>query len=58
VAAAQWVNATINRTMVSVVEGALEIRRGRAERVGEGVYLSFGGVKGATEKLNGESDGP
>ncbi len=53
-AAAQWVNATINRTM----EGALEIRRGRAERVGEGVYLSFGGVKGATEKLNGESDGP
>ncbi len=48
------VNATINQTMVSAVEGALEMRRNRAERVGEGVYSSLGGAKGATEKIKME----
>ncbi len=37
--------------MVSAVEGALEMRRNGAERVGEGVYSLLGGAKGATEKF-------
>ncbi len=48
------VDATINQTMVSAVEGALEMRRDRAERVGEGVYSSLGGAKEATEKIKME----
>jgi hypothetical protein len=48
------VDATINQTMVSAVDGALEIRLDRAECVGEGVYSSLGGAKGATEKIKME----
>ncbi len=48
------VDATINQTMVLAVEGALEMRRDRAERVGEGVYSLLGEAKGATEKIKME----
>ncbi len=50
-AAAQWIDATTNRTMVSTVWGALESRFGWAEHVREEVKSSFWVANRATKKV-------
>ena len=50
-AAAQWIDTTTNRTIVSARCSALERRCERAERVGEEVYSSFRVANRAMKKM-------
>jgi DNA-binding protein len=54
VAAIRRRNTTTNQTIVSAEGGTIERRCDRAERVGEDVYPSFGGVELSDVKIKTE----